>query len=225
MVVAGVVAVPGQAARRAQVDTRPNIVVLETDDQTMESLRVMQQTRQLLAASGTTFERSFASFPLCCPSRATFLTGQYAHNDHVIHNAGPHGGYPALDHTNTLPVWLQGAGYHTIALGRYLNGYGVRVDPSTVPPGWSDWHVTIDPSTFNYRNWNMNDNGLVSSYPDALHPGEYQTDFYTRRAPELITQGRGAMPPVARGWSGAQLDALYAYASKHVYQGGGTSGG
>jgi N-acetylglucosamine-6-sulfatase len=193
--VAGAVAAPGHAARTTQLDGRPNIVVLETDDQTMESLRVMQQTRQLLGASGTTFEHSFTSFPLCCPSRASFLTGQYPHNDHVIHNAGPHGGYTALDHTNTLPVWLQSAGYHTILLGRYLNGYGVTVPPATVPPGWSDWHGTIDPSTFNYRNWNMNDNGLVSAYPDDSHPGEYQTDFYTRRAPELITQAAASPQP------------------------------
>ena len=41
----------------------------------------------------------------------------------------------------------------------------------------------------------------------------------------LITEGRGQMPPVARGWSNAQLDALYAYASKHVYKGAGGAGG
>jgi N-acetylglucosamine-6-sulfatase len=194
-VVALAAASPAQAARKSQAGTRPNVVVLETDDQTMESLRVMQHTRQLLAAGGTTFERSFASFPLCCPSRATFLTGQYSHNNHVLHNAGPHGGYPALDHTNTLPVWLQAAGYRTIMLGRYLNGYGNRVPGSIIPPGWTDWHTTIDPTTFNYRHWDMNDNGVLSSYPDSLHPQEFQTDFYTRRAPELIAEAAPSPQP------------------------------
>jgi N-acetylglucosamine-6-sulfatase len=183
------------AARHAQADTRPNIVVLETDDQTAESLRVMQQTRALLGSAGTTFARSFVSFPLCCPSRATFLTGQYSHNNGVLHNAGAHGGYPALDHTNALPVWLQEAGYRTILLGRYLNGYGTLVDRSTIPPGWTDWHSTIDPSTFDYRSWDMNDNGQITSYPTPDHPGEYQTDFYTRRAAELIGQAAPSPQP------------------------------
>ena len=74
------------------------------------------------------------SYPLCCPSRATYLTGQYAHNHGVIHNAGPFGGYARLDHTNTLPVWLQQAGYRTIHVGRYLNGYGTRTPASPRSP-------------------------------------------------------------------------------------------
>ena len=105
-----------------------------TDDQTVESLRVMTNVRRLLADRGATFGSSFVTYALCCPSRATFLTGQYAHNHGVLGNRPPEGGYAKLDHTNTLPVWLQDAGYYTAHLGKYLNGYG-RPDPTEIPPG------------------------------------------------------------------------------------------
>ena len=108
----------------AQAPARPNVLVVMTDDQTVESLRVMTNVRALLAGEGTTFANSFASFPLCCPSRSTFLTGQYAHNHTVMGNAMPTGGYEKLDHSNTMPVWLQRAGYRTVHIGKYLNGYG-----------------------------------------------------------------------------------------------------
>jgi N-acetylglucosamine-6-sulfatase len=48
--------------------------------QTVEALKVMTQTRRLLGSAGTTFGNSFVSLSLTAPSRATFLTGQYAHN-------------------------------------------------------------------------------------------------------------------------------------------------
>src|SRR5687768_6509831 len=67
-------------AKSAQQRARPNVLVIMTDDQTVESLRVMGNVQSLLADQGTTFDSSFATFSLCCPSRATFLTGQYAHN-------------------------------------------------------------------------------------------------------------------------------------------------
>ena len=162
---------------------RPNVVVIMTDDQTAASLSTMQNVNALLAGEGTKFERAIASFPLCCPSRATFLTGQYAHNHGVLHNNPPFGGFQKLDHANTLPVWLQSAGYRTMHVGRYLNGYEFR---DGIPPGWSDWHASPHSSAFNYTSWKVNDNGVLNSYPDAQHPGEHQTDFTTRRAVELI---------------------------------------
>jgi len=166
----------------------PNVVVLMTDDQTLASLSSMPQTDALLARQGTTFEQAVASFPLCCPSRSTALTGQYAHNHQVLHNAGEFGGYQRLDHANTLPVWLQEAGYRTMHVGRYLNGYRYS---DGIPAGWSDWHAAPHANAFNYVNWKVNENGSLVSYPDAAHPGEYETDFFGRRASELIA---GAAP-------------------------------
>ena len=108
-----------------------------TDDQTAASLPTMQNVNTLLAGEGTKFDQAIDSFPLCCPARATHLTGQYAHNHGVLHNGGPFGGFAALDHTSTLPVWLRAAGYRTMHVGRYLNGYEFK---DGVPAGYSDWY-------------------------------------------------------------------------------------
>ena len=72
----------------------PNVVVVMTDDQALDTMRAMPRTRRLLGGRGVTFENAVVSFPLCCPSRATFLTGQYAHNHGVLDNHPPRGGYP-----------------------------------------------------------------------------------------------------------------------------------
>lgn len=163
----------------AQVPARPNIVVIMTDDQTAESLRVMVNVRRLLADRGTSFANSFTTYPQCCPSRATFLTGQYAHNHGVLGNSPPAGGYIKLDHSNTLPVWLENAGYYTVHLGKYLNGYGRR-DPREIPPGWSEWRGSVDPSTYRYTGYTLNENRTLTTY------GGYQTDVYAQKAAEVI---------------------------------------
>ncbi len=170
---------------RAAAKPRPNIIVLETDDQTVESLRVMPSVRDLLARGGTTFVNSFVSNSLCCPSRSTLLTGQYSHNHGVWTNSPPNGGYGKLDHTNTLAVWLQRAGYHTALLGKYLNGYGTRGTPATeIPPGWSEWHASVDPSSYNYWDYTLNEDGTLVHFGDA--PADYQTDVYARKASDII---------------------------------------
>jgi arylsulfatase A-like enzyme len=171
---------------------RENVVVIMTDDQTAASLPTMLNVNTLLGAEGTKFDSAIASFPLCCPSRSTFLTGQYAHNHGVLHNNPPFGGFLELDHANTLPVWLQAAGYRTMHVGRYLNGYEFR---HGIPPGWTDWHASPHSGAFNYTSWRVNDNGVLNSYPDAAHPGEHQTDFTTRRAVELIDQASPGEQP------------------------------
>jgi len=162
---------------------RPNVVVIMTDDQTLASMRYMPQVNRLIGGTGTTFQQTIATFPLCCPSRSTQLTGQYAHNHGVLHNAGPFGGFKALDHTNTLPVWLQQAGYRTMHVGRHLNGYEAS---DGIPPGYSDWYAAPHSGAFNYASWKVNENGTLRSYPNPDHPGEYQTDFFSRKAVELI---------------------------------------
>ena len=167
---------PGQ-----RPDNRPNIVVLMTDDQTLESLRVMDGVRRTLAERGTTFTRSFVSFAMCCPSRATFLTGQYAHNHGVLGNRPPTGGYARLDKAETLPVWLGRAGYRTMHLGKFLNRYGQDGPPTEVPPGWDEWHASVDPLTYEYYGTMLNENGRLRTYPS-----QYSTDLYARRADELI---------------------------------------
>ena len=134
-----------RAAPKAEAPAaKPNIVLVMSDDQTVESMRVMANVNALIAARGTTFANNYVSFPLCCPSRSTFLTGQYAHNHMVMGNAMPQGCYEKLapTHANTLPNWLRSAGYHTVHIGKYLNGYG-RQRPTEVPAGWDEWFGSV----------------------------------------------------------------------------------
>ena len=185
---AGIAAAAGLAssdAKSASPTIRPNVVVLMTDDQTLESVRVMPNVRGLIADQGVTFDNNFVSYSLCCPSRATFLTGQYTHNHTVWGNTVPNGGYYKLDSTNTLPVWLQRAGYQTIHLGKYLNGYGTR-NATEVPPGWGEWYGSIDPTTYRFYNYNLNENGTVVNYGTGA--ANYQTDVYARKAVDIITR-------------------------------------
>jgi N-acetylglucosamine-6-sulfatase len=165
-----------------RLQRRPNIVVFMTDDQTLESMRVMRNVNRLLARRGTTFTQAVVSFALCCPSRATFLTGQYAHNHRVLSNIAPFGGYGRLDHSTTLPVWLRRGGYHTVHVGKHLNGYGLA-RPTEIPPGWSEWYGAVDPSTFRYFDFTLNENGTLVRYRKRT---DYQTDVFARRASEVI---------------------------------------
>ena len=179
----------------AAAEAKPNIVVLMTDDQTAASMSAMPKTQALLGERGTTFTRSFANYALCCPSRATLFTGQYAHNHGVLSNEPPSGGYTRLDKSNWLPLWLQAAGYRTMHVGKFLNGYGRLSAPTEVPPGWNDWHGTVDPSTYLYYGYTVNENGTLRAYGAALEPEFYSTDFFARRADELIAAAAPSRQP------------------------------
>ena len=188
----------GNAAKGRQAkQKRPNVVVLMTDDQHVDSVRLMPNVQRLLAGRGITFTSSFVSYSLCCPSRATLLTGQYAHNHGVRTNTPPSGGYSKLAPTlgNSLPVWLERAGYITAHVGKFLNGYG-RTSPDTeVPPGWSEWYGALDDpdafvgGTYTMYGYTLNENGGIVHYgstPDAVDPATYQTDVYSSKATDFI---------------------------------------
>jgi N-acetylglucosamine-6-sulfatase len=162
---------------------RPNVVVIMTDDQDFRSMPVLPKTRRLLSARGTTFDQAIVNFPLCCPSRATFYTGEYAHNHKILWNTPPEGGYRKLDGSQTLPVWLRAAGYRTIHIGKYLNGYG-EDRPREVPRGWDDWYGGVDPSTYDYYRYTINHNGRLRTYGTA--PEDYSTDVYAGLAETAI---------------------------------------
>jgi N-acetylglucosamine-6-sulfatase len=171
-------------------DDAPNVVVVMTDDQEASSVRFMPYVSRGLARQGTTFDDSLVTTPLCCPSRATFLTGQYSHNHGVLGNRPPDGGYPALDSADTLAVWLQAAGYRTAHIGRYLNNYAAPQhggDPKEVPPGWNEWRVPVEDTEFRMFGNTLNENGELKRY--GHRPREYQTDLVARKAVRFVRHG------------------------------------
>jgi arylsulfatase A-like enzyme len=157
----------GEAA--AGSATPPNIVVVLTDDQTIHQFgkRVMPHTRQALTGHGTQFKDFMVTSPLCCPSRSSFLTGQYAHNHRAWH------GFPTLSHPESqLASWLQADGYRTAMIGKYLNAYGVATKPVTKPAvGWDEWRMLLPPLT--YYDYDVSVNG------ERVHRGERNSDYQT----------------------------------------------
>jgi arylsulfatase A-like enzyme len=190
-------ATPGAA--HAQASGGPNIIVLLTDDQEPASLRIMKNVRKEMKRKGVTLKHFYANFPLCCPSRATMLTGQYAHNHHVLSNQEPEGGYGVFNElhgNNYLPLWLQGAGYSTAYIGKYLNEYAEPDDygttPTDVPRGWNEWRV-LAPSRAQYFGYTLNQNGVLTQYSEDEE--DYSTDVFTTKAKRYIRRTSKTQQP------------------------------
>src|SRR3954465_5530437 len=169
-VAAALLAFAAPAAARpagASHDGRPNILVVMTDDQAAADLAQMPNVRKLLAKQGTRFTNAVDSFPLCCPSRATFITGQYAHNHGVLGNFYPYGWYGMKDRGNTLPAWLQKSGYPAPLIGKWLNGYGARDAHGEIPRGFDTWRGLLDVSAYDYFNFVMNQDGRLKTWGNA----------------------------------------------------------
>jgi len=128
VLLAGLLGVPevGQGAPAEAAVPRPNVLLILTDDQRTDTMHVMPRTLSWFQQHGTTYSNAFATTPLCCPSRANIMTGQYAHNTGVDNN------YEAedLDQRSTIQAYLKGAGYHTGIAGKFLNAWDLKVNPS-----------------------------------------------------------------------------------------------
>src|SRR5829696_7911085 len=147
---------------------QPNIIFILTDDMRKDDLnaRYMPRTTTKLVAKGMSFENAFVSNALCCPSRATIMRGQYAHNTDVwfnenvfdpdpnVHDGGWEGYNGNGYEDENVATRLDAAGYRTALIGKYLNGYK---DTTYVPPGWDYWFVTWG----EYFNYDANDNGSL----------------------------------------------------------------
>jgi len=164
---------------------RPHVILITTDDQTVRDMIALPRVQSQIAGAGASFQNSYVSYPLCCPSRATYLTGQFAHNHNVLANTPPDGGYGMLNDKQTLPVWLQGANYRTIHIGKMPNGYG-SPDPAYVPPGWGlpngEFYGFVPDPPSAYFAFKLNENGVVVQHP----ADDYQTDVYAEKAVQAI---------------------------------------
>ncbi|MFP3968534.1 sulfatase [Actinomadura fulvescens] len=162
-----------------------------TDDLAPNLLRYMPNV-QRMQKSGTTFSNYFVTDSLCCPSRATMLTGRYPHNTGVFTNQGSDGGYATFNRKGnqhrTFATSLKAAGYNTAMLGKYMNGYQPT---NPVPPGWSEWYVAGN----GYPNYNykLNENGRLVSYGNK--PSDYLTDVLSRKSIDFAQRSVAAKKP------------------------------
>jgi N-acetylglucosamine-6-sulfatase len=120
---------------------RPNIIFVLTDDQFPGTEDAMPALKNDITSEGVEFANMTSTFPLCCPSRATILRGQYPHNTQIFGNSLPKGGWEkfrdrGLQHS-TVATWLHDAGYRTGLFGKYMNNYRGL----TIPPGWDRWYA------------------------------------------------------------------------------------
>jgi N-acetylglucosamine-6-sulfatase len=184
---------PGSVAATPIVPGQPNIVLIMTDDEDVAIHEFMPKTKALIEDRGATFANFFVTYPFCCPSRASILRGQYAHNTHIVGNEQPWGGFEKLRQLgleeSTVATWLQDAGYHTAMIGKYINRYIPERDG--VPPGWDEWYVggNAHPS----YNYTLNENGHMVAYGDR--PGDYLNDVLTDKAVQVIRNASAAGQP------------------------------
>ncbi len=167
----------GAAARSA--DPRPDIVVVMVDDfGALAAPSVLARTPtldRLFLEQGITFERAYGETPLCCPGRAGFLSGRHTHEHGVIRNNGT-----LFDPSVTIATKLDSVGYHTMIVGKYLNGIHHIEDKS--PPGW-DRTAVFEPGYYDYRMW-VDD---VEQYR-GFEAEDYSVDVITELAGGFVSE-------------------------------------
>ena len=178
---------------RPEPDGAQAIVVIVTDDQRTDTVSRMPIVQRLLVEPGTLFTKGFVVNPLCCPSRASILTGNYSHTTGVYSNDGPYGGYDAFHHSraerSTIATWLDDAGWRTALVGKYLNHYGGGT--TTIPPGWDRW-VSFSQVNGKYSNYALNVDGELVQY--GTDAGDYSTDVLAGYAVDAIRETPADQP-------------------------------
>lgn len=170
---------PAAGLQSSQLLGDPNVLIIITDDQPPGTLKVMPKTRRHFVRHGTRFSNAFPTNPMCCPARATLMTGRYSHNNEVRNNELVH----ALDMDSTLQRYLRGEGYHTALYGKFLNRWHED------PPHFDRWGVITGRYRYYDTEWNIdgNDQVVEGYWTDAL--AEKSVEFL-----ESLEDGRDDQP-------------------------------
>jgi arylsulfatase A-like enzyme len=171
------------------IPTGPNILLILTDDQRASgTLEVMPRTRHWFEDGGVRFPSAFVTTPLCCPSRASILTGQFAHNHGILFHVTPRLHVTSPDspfQRATIERALHDAGYETALFGKYLNGWPESEDP----PFFDTWSVVRVPRKDTYFGGEVNEDG-------NLRPmNEYNTTYLRDRALDFLRSMQGDARP------------------------------
>ena len=159
---------------------RPNIVVILMDDLRWDELHctghpfALTPNLDRIAAEGATFTNAFVTTALCSPSRACFLTGQYAHTHGITDNTDRS---PASHRLPTFPRALHDNGYETAFVGKWHMG----LDDSP-RPGFDHWAAFPGQGTYFNPELNI----------DGRHVKEtgYTTDILARHATDVLSRRR-----------------------------------
>lgn len=184
-------------------ETRPNFVFVLVDDADAKSMEYMPLTQSLVADAGATLDQFLFNQPLCCPSRATMLRGQYSQNTGVADNEAPDGGYFAFynngNEASTIGTWFDDAGYSTAHIGKYLNGYSRAAGlPRThVPVGWDRWFGLFGDENYNYE-YDVNEDGVLTRRGSDLD--DYQTDVLGAEAVRFLGSDLADNPFLMQVW-------------------------
>ncbi len=170
----------GDPAAAEAFGKRPNVLLILSDDQPLKTMSAMPRTKRWFGQEGVKFPHAFATTPTCCPSRASILTGRYAHNHGVLNNADA----PKLDSTLTITRALRNAGYRTGIFGKYFNSMPIEDKPRH----FDEWAIFNVPGAYYNRNWNVN--GKVRRI------AEYSTTYIGDRTLEFMknTERRDDQP-------------------------------
>ncbi len=191
------ITVTAPASQARLDDARPNIIVVMTDDQPFHTVDYMPTVKNVLIANGIKFTNGFVTTPLCCPSRASILNGEYVHNHQVYTDRMPLGGAPKFKDESTMAVWMKEAGYRTAYYGKYLNNYQQIEPRGYVPPGWDEWGAFLgrnidtneDAGSLQYYfNFTMSENGQTVEYPRKSY--NFSADVLTTKAVNFINDTR-----------------------------------
>lgn len=173
-------AAPDAAARLV----RPNVVLVLTDDQTMESVARMPYV-SAPSQPWVRFENAVVQNALCCPARVTLLTGQYDTHTGVMHNDQT----ARYDAATALPTWLQAVGYRTALVGKLHNGYlGGPPDP-----GWTRWVVPYTTAQYAQYDYPLNVDGVRTTRGSS--PADYQVDVLGQFGSQFIADSARLRQP------------------------------
>lgn len=152
--------------RFADVDERPNVVLIQADDMTKADYWQMRRLRAFFG-NGLFFHNGYVTTALCCPSRVSTLLGQYTNNHTVYRHVGPNTGWEKVRNLGLdgrmFNVWLHDAGYQTAQVGKLANNFFAERDP--IPPGWTEFYGADTPAS----SWKLREydgqTDRVRSYP------------------------------------------------------------